>query len=57
LVIFAQVTWPWAQPLDGSISLKVLLETRLELQSVEPLIRFLVFLVQKGVAKKTSNGW
>jgi len=46
--------WPFwlmlpglAQPLDGSISLKFSLETRLESESFEPLINFLTFLVQK----------
>jgi len=41
------VTWPKAQLLDGSISLKVSLENRLESESFEPLIDFLAFLVQK----------
>jgi len=45
LAILAQVTW--AQPQEGSISLKYLLETWLESQSFEPLIGFLAFLVQK----------
>jgi len=35
------------KPPDGSISLKFSLETRLESESFEPLIDFLVFLVQK----------
>ena len=43
----AHVTWPRAQLLDGTISLKLSLETRLESESFEPLIDFLVFLVQK----------
>jgi len=43
----AHVTWPRAQLLDGTISLKLSLETRLESESFEPLINFLVFLVQK----------
>jgi len=45
---------PWAivwtletSALDGSISLKFLLETRLECESFEPLIDFLGFQVQK----------
>jgi len=46
LAILAQVAWSWAQPLDGSISLKFLLETRLYSESFEPLIGFLAFLVQ-----------
>jgi len=37
----------YAQPLDGSILLKFLLETRLESRSFELLINFLAFLVQK----------
>jgi len=36
-----------AQPLGQSISLKFLLETRLDSKSYEPLIDFLAFLVQK----------
>jgi len=47
LAILAQVTWRWAQPQAGNISLKFLLETRLESESFEPLIGFLTFLVQK----------
>jgi len=43
----AHVTWPRAQPLGQSISLKLLLETRLECEFFEPLIDFLAFLVQK----------
>jgi len=39
-------TWPRAQPLGQSISLKFSLETRLESESFERLINFLVFLVQ-----------
>jgi len=35
------------QPLDGIFWLKFLLETRLQSESVEPLIGFLAFLVQK----------
>jgi len=38
---------PELQPLDGSILLKYLLETRLKSESFEPLIGFLAFLVQK----------
>ena len=41
------VIWPRAQPLDRSVSLKFSLEARLESKSVEPLINFLAFLVQK----------
>jgi len=40
LAILADVTWPKAQPLDESISLKFSLETRLECESFEPLINF-----------------
>jgi len=43
----AHVTRPMAQPLDGSISLKFSLETRLASKSFESLINFLAFLVQK----------
>jgi len=46
-VILAHVAWPRAQPLGQSISLKFSLETRLESESFEPLIDFLVFLVRK----------
>jgi len=45
--IFAHVTWPRAQLLGQSISLKFSLETRLESESFELLINFLAFLVQK----------
>jgi len=45
-VILAHVTWPRAQPLGESVSLKFSLETRLESESIEPLIDFLAFLVQ-----------
>ena len=41
----AHVAWPKAQPLGQSVSLKFPLETRLE--SFEPLIDFLAFLLQK----------
>jgi len=44
---FWLVTWPRAQPLGQSISQKFSLETRLESESFEPLIDFVVFLVQK----------
>jgi len=45
-VILAHVTWPRAQPLGQSFSLKFSLETRLESESFEPLTDFLAFLVQ-----------
>jgi len=45
--ILAHVAWPRAQPPGQSISLKFSLETRLESESFEPLIDFLMFLVQK----------
>ena len=45
--ILAHVTWPRAQPLGQSISLKFPLETSLESESFEPLIDFLAFLGQK----------
>jgi len=44
----AHVAWPRAQLLGQSVSLKFLLETRLESDSFEPLIDFLAFLVQKS---------
>ena len=44
--ILAHVTWPRAQPLGQSVSMKFSLETRLESESFEPLIDFLAFLVQ-----------
>jgi len=47
LAVLAHVTWPRAQPLYQSISLKSLLDTRLESESFEPLIDFLALLVQK----------
>ena len=43
----AHVAWPRTQLLGQSVSLKSLLEARLESQSFEPLIDFLAFLVQK----------
>jgi len=46
-VILAHVAWPGAQPLDQSVLLKFSLESRLKSESFEPLIDFLVFLVQK----------
>ena len=45
--ILAHVTWPTAQPLGQSISVKFSLETRLEPESFEPLSDFLTFPVQK----------
>ena len=45
--ILANVTWPRAQLLGQSISLKFSLETTLESESFEPLFNFLAFLVQK----------
>jgi len=45
--ILAHVTWPVAQLLGQSISLKFSLEARLKSPSFEPLIDFLAFLVQK----------
>jgi len=46
-VILGYVAWLRAQLLGESVSLKFSLETRLESRSFEPLIDFLVFLVQK----------
>jgi len=45
--MLAHVTWPRAQLLGQSISLKFSLETWHESKSFEPLINFLAFLVQK----------
>ena len=45
--MLAHVAWPRAQLLGESVSLKFSLESRLESESFEPLIDFLVFLVQK----------
>jgi len=47
MVILVHVAWPRAQPLGQSVSLKFSLETRLEPEFFEPLIKFLAFLVQK----------
>ena len=44
-----------AQPLDGSISLKFLMETRLETEPFETLVEFLAFLVQKLMALNKQN--
>jgi len=41
LVILAKVAWLWAQPVEGGISLKFLLETRLESEFFVPLIDLL----------------
>ena len=46
-VFLAHVSWPRAQSLGQNVSLKFSMETRLESESFEPLIDFLVFLVQK----------
>jgi len=46
-VVLAYVAWPRAQPLGQSVSLKFLLETRLESKFFGLLIDFLAFLVQK----------
>jgi len=45
--MLAEVSRPWAQPREESISLKFLLEIRLKSESFEPLIGFLAFLVQE----------
>ena len=47
MAILAHATWPGAKPLDEGISLKFLLQNRLESNSFEPLIDFLAFVVQK----------
>ena len=47
LAILACLSWLRAQPLGQSISLKILLETRHDSESFEPLLEFLAFLVQK----------
>jgi len=48
---------PGLKPLDGSISLKVLLETRLQYESFDTLDDLLGFRVQKlsSEVKKTFN--
>jgi len=51
LAILAHVTWSRAQPLDRSFALKFSLDTRLESESLEPLIIFLGFWVQKVGSK------
>jgi len=38
----ANFTWPWPKPLDGSISLKFLLETRLQSKSFDTVDDLLV---------------
>jgi len=53
-VILAHVAQPRAQLLGQSVSLKFSLETRLESESFEPLIDFLMFLVQKLWSKKNK---
>jgi len=45
--MLAHVAWPRAQLLGESVSLKFSLETRFESDSLEPLINFLAFLIQK----------
>ena len=47
-VILAHIAWPKAQLLGQFVSLKFLLETKLESKSFEPLIDFLAFLGQKS---------
>jgi len=47
LAILAHVTWPGVQLLDGSILLKLSLETKLESKCFEPLINILAFQAQK----------
>ena len=53
MAILAHVTWPRAQPLDGSISLKFSLETWLESKCFEPLINFISLLVKSNDLKTT----
>jgi len=53
LAILAHVTWPRAQLLDTSVLLKFSWDTRLE--SFEPLIDFVAFLVQKLWPKNKNN--
>jgi len=55
LAIFACCYVTLAQPLDGSISLKFLMETRLETEPFETLVEFLAFLVQKLMALNKQN--
>ena len=50
----ANITWPWAQPLDGSISLKFFLVIRLKSEFFQVLISFLQFLVEKSWPKKNK---
>jgi len=45
---------PGLQPQRGNISLKFPVETRLKSESLEPLIGFLAFLVQKFQPKKLN---
>ena len=50
LATLAHFAWPWAagrQPLGGSISLKFLLEARLQSESFDTLDDLLGFRVQK----------
>ena len=47
ITILAHITWPRAQPLHGSIFLKLSMETTLESESLKTLINFLVFLIWK----------
>jgi len=59
--ILAHVAWPRVQPLGQSISLKFSLETRLESESVEPLIDFLgvsgskVMILNKQINYQFTN--
>ena len=56
-VILAHVTWPRAQPLGHSISLKFSLETRLESESFEVLIDFLAFWLKSYDLKQWFSKW
>jgi len=53
-VILYHVTWPRAQLLGQSTSLKFSVETRFESESFKPLTNFLAFLVQK-LRSKINN--
>ena len=52
--ILVHITWPRAQTLDRSISLKFSLGTRLESESFKPLIDLLTFLVQSLWSKNNK---
>ena len=57
MAILARVTWPRAQPLDGSILLMFSLQTRTESEAFEPLIDFLSFLVHNLWPKNNNKNY